>query len=68
MEKFANRLRELRKERELTLEHMGEAMGLHYTTYAGYEKDEIEPNLTNLVKLADFFGVTTDYLLGRTEI
>ena len=50
-----------------TVKEAAEALGMAYTTYTGYEKGERSPNNETLSMLASFFGVTTDYLLGRTE-
>jgi len=63
-----DRLRELRLKRGYaTVKEAAEALGMAYTTYTGYEKGERSPNNETLSMLASFFGVTTDYLLGRTE-
>ena len=62
------RLRRLRTERMLTQAELGEELGLSESTVSLYEKGEREPSFTTLCRLADFFGVTTDYLLGRSDI
>lgn len=61
-----NRLRELRKVKNLTQTQLANAVGLGSQAYAYYEKGEREPSPETLCKLADFFGVTVDELLGRT--
>ena len=38
-----------------------------YTTYVGYEKGEREPNSETLIALANYYNVSVDYLLGRTD-
>ena len=43
------------------------AIGIPYTTYVGYEKGDREPNSEMLIKIASFFEVTVDYLIGRTD-
>lgn len=43
------------------------AIGVPLRTYQRYEYGEGEPQLTTLVKLADFYGVTLDYLAGREQ-
>jgi len=68
MEIFAKRLRELRNERELSIYDMGKVLGIAHNSYLRYEQDTSEPTQKNLVKLAQFFGVTTDYLLGLADI
>jgi transcriptional regulator with XRE-family HTH domain len=62
------RLRELREEKGLTQEEFGVLMGLAKSTISQYENGTREPNITNLNKFAEFFGVSIDYLLGRTEV
>ena len=67
MAKFSERLRELRKERKLTQEKMAEICGLKPRGYQEYEYDKGYPTVPGLVFLADFFNVSTDYLLGRSD-
>ena len=43
-------------------------LGIGVRTYQYYESDEHRPDYEMLVSLADFFGVSTDYLLGRSEV
>lgn len=61
-------LKQLRNEKEMTIAKAAETFGVANRTYSSYELEEREPNLSLLIKLADFYGVSTDYLLGRTEI
>lgn len=63
-----DRLRRLRTERMLTQAALGEELGLSESTVCMYERGEREPSFNTLCRLADFFGVTTDYLLGRSDI
>lgn len=58
-------LRALRKQRKLTTAELGEVMKLAQGTLSGYENNAHEPDLQTLAKLADYFGVSVDYLLGR---
>ena len=65
MEHFGRRLSELRKNRNITQVAMAELLGCTDRHYQKIEYGYVNvPSLT-LIKLADFFGVTTDYLLGR---
>ncbi len=64
---FENRLQKIREERGLTVRQAAEALRLPYTTYNNYEKNSREPNGQLLCSIADFFGVSIDYLLGRTS-
>lgn len=58
-------LKELRKKRGISQEDVAKALGITLRTYQNYEYGQREPNIEMIVKLSDFFGVTTDYLLGR---
>lgn len=60
------KLRKLRKERGLTLEQVGEALGIKPNTYGKYER-EIAPKQETLIKIAEFFDVSIDYLVGKEE-
>ena len=64
---FSERLRELRKARNLTQRQVFEAVGMSERGYQNHELAEREPNLTSLIKLADFFDVSIDYLVGRSD-
>lgn len=67
MEAFAFRLKELRKERKVKQSELAELLGITLRQYQRTEYGEVNvPSLT-LCTLADYFGVTTDYLLGRSE-
>ena len=58
-------LQALRKQRGLTQGDISEIIGVKLSTYQKYERDVIFPPYETLIKIADFYGVTTDYLLGR---
>ena len=64
---LGERLKELREERKLTQKQLAALLSLHSVTYLHYEKSQREPPLIILVKMAKFFDVTTDYLLGLTD-
>lgn len=64
---FAERLTHLQKERKLNKKEIFETIGLSRTAYYRYETGEREPSISILTALADFFNVSTDYLLGRTD-
>ena len=61
------RLKELRNQRGLTQTQIGELIGVSCVTIARYEAGEREPSNAKITKLADFFGVSVDYLMGRDE-
>lgn len=64
---FGSRLKKLRQEKGLTQQNMADKMGLTMRNYQRYEYGMINVPATTLNFFADFFGVTTDYLLGRGE-
>lgn len=64
---FSRRLRELRKERRMSQQEIAAALRIHRTTYTKYETGVVTPDQQGLVQLAEMFGVTVDYLLGRTH-
>lgn len=55
----------LRKNKGLTQEEAANIFEVKLSTYQKYERDAISPPYDTLIKIADFYGVTTDYLLGR---
>lgn len=67
MEIFAERIRELRLEHGLTQEEVGEIIGVKRYSVYSYEKGRACPEMKGLVALADYFGVSMDYLAGRTD-
>ncbi len=62
-----NRLKLLRKERGLLQKDVAEHLNIAVSTYSYWENGKFEPDQESLSKLADFFGVSADYLLGREE-
>ena len=68
MELLAKRLFLLRRERKLTRKAVAEELHIVERTYQRYENAEREPTASVLVELADFYGVTIDYLVGRTDV
>ncbi len=61
------RLKELREERDLTQNDVATAINTTRTNVGRWEKGENEPSANFVVRLADFFEVSTDYLLGRED-
>lgn len=66
MSTFGERIKKLRKQKGLTQRQMAETFGITERNYQRYEASD-SPSNDTLLKLADFFGVTTDYLLGRND-
>ena len=60
------RLKELRTEKGMTQNEVAKVIGYSSLSYARYEKGEREPDINTLCKLADYFEVSVDYLIGRT--
>ena len=67
MEIFAKRMRELRKEKNVSQSQLAEALGVNQKTISSYERNYYEPPQEILVKIAEFFGVSVDYLLGLVD-
>ncbi len=67
MTTLSQRLSLLRKERGYTQEWTAGQVQLSLRAYQNYERGDREPVAGTLLTLADFYGVSVDYLLGRTE-
>lgn len=63
---FGARIREQRKLRGWTMKQLGQMLELAESTISGYENEIRSPDPGTLLKLAEIFGVSVDYLLGRT--
>ncbi|TCS80347.1 helix-turn-helix domain-containing protein [Tepidibacillus fermentans] len=64
---FGKRLRELRKQKKLTMKELGNLFNLAESTISGYENETRKPDMEIIKQFADFFEVSVDYLLGRTN-
>jgi len=62
------RVRDLREDRDLTQQQLADLLQVHQTTYSDYERGLLNIPIAALHALADFYGVSVDYLLGRTDI
>ena len=65
---YENRLRDLREDRDLKQKDLAELLKIHQTTYSDYELGRLNIPIAVLHALADFYHVSVDYLLGRTNI
>ena len=65
---LGKKIRELRTETGLTLKGLGEMLNLGESTMSMYENGKRSPDYNTLSKIAQIFNVSTDYLLGRTDI
>ena len=59
-----NRIRELREDKDLRQVDVANATGIDQKTLSNYETGKTNPDSHAIIRLAEFFGVTTDYLLG----
>lgn len=59
-----NRIREVRKAKKLSQTELAEMLHVHQTAVSQWENGKTEPDMDNLCRIADIFGVTVDYLLG----
>ncbi|WP_079708015.1 helix-turn-helix domain-containing protein [Paraliobacillus ryukyuensis] len=64
---FGRRLKQLRNSKGKSQEEVAVAVNISRARYSHYENNYVEPDIELIRKLADFFEVDTDYLIGRTE-
>lgn len=67
MKIFAERLLDLRKEKNISQATLAKFLDVSDAVICYWETDRSEPTAPNLVKIADFFDVSVDYLLGRSD-
>lgn len=63
-----NRIKELREDKDLRQTDVAAATGIDQRTLSNYETGKTNPDSFAIIKLAEFFGVTCDYLLGVNDI
>lgn len=68
MTDFSSRMKELRKERNMKQLELAELFSVKLRTYQGYEYGESYPEVAKLIAIADFFDVSLDYLVGRSDV
>ena len=64
---YQNRLRDLREDKDFKQKDISELLNIHQTTYSDYELGRLNIPVSSLHILADFYHVSIDYLLGRTN-
>ena len=64
---FSQRLQMLREQKHISRNVLSELCGLHTDAIRRYERGECEPTKDSLIAIADYFEVSIDYLVGRTE-
>lgn len=63
--KFSKIIKELRIENNFTQKFVAESLGITYQSYQAYELGISLPSLINFIKLANLYGVSLDYLIGK---
>ena len=64
---YIQRMRNLREDHDKTQQEIADVLGTSQTMYARYERGANELPLRHLLVLADYYGVSVDYLLGRSD-
>ena len=64
---FGKKLKELRKEQNLTATNLADKLGVRDTTILRWEKGLMVPNIIHLYRIAVYFGVSADYLIGLED-
>ena len=67
MDTFPERLKQLRKERKVTQVQLSTAIGITDRACQKHEAGENEPSMSALIAIADYFDVSIDYLVGRSD-
>ena len=62
------RIRNLREDEDLNQETLGKLLNVSQTTYSRYETGDLEIPIPSLIKLAEYYSTSVDYLLGLTDI
>ncbi len=65
--KYGDRLKKLRNNADLSQKELTDRLHINRSTYARYETSSTQPDFDTLIKLANYFGVTTDYILGKSD-
>ena len=65
---FSSRIRELRHEVDVTQKALAAGLGISERAYQYYELGAREPSISTLIALANYFGVSVDYLLGLSDV
>jgi len=67
MESFKERLKELREEAGISMQQLANAIGVSNAAVCKWENGIAEPKVCYLIRLADYFNCTADFLIGRTD-
>ena len=66
-ESFSSRIKSLRIYRSIKQSDIADALGVTFQTISNYESGKREPRIPDLIKIADYFNVSIDYLVGRSD-
>ena len=64
---YGQRIRELREERGISMMTLAKAIGVSDTAVCKWENQDSEPKLSYIIKLAEYFNCSADYLIGRSD-
>ena len=64
---FGKRLLELRKSKGLSQTELGQHVGVHKNVLGKYEREDVKPSIDVAIEIADYFGVSLDYLTGKVS-
>lgn len=67
MSTFSDRLKECRKKTRVSQEDAAKCLEIAYSTYRRYEQGGTEPTISEAARMAEFFGISLDYLTGRKD-
>ena len=67
MSSYYRRLRDLREDHDLSQKQVADYLGIHQTQYSRYERGSFAIPTDLLIRLADLYKTSTDYILGRTD-
>jgi transcriptional regulator with XRE-family HTH domain len=65
---FGDRIKQLRFAKDMSQGDLAKALHVAQTTVSQWESNDRKPSIDTLSQIADYFGVSTDYILGRTDI
>ena len=68
MQILEKRLKELRESRRLYQRELAEILDMSFRGYQNYEVGQSDPKLETLIAIADYYNVSIDYLVGRTDV
>lgn len=64
---FSNRIKKLRQKHKVSQQELADLLGISTRAWRFYESGDREPNIAGLISLADYFDVSLDYLVGRSD-